>query len=180
MSEALPRIVGRRAVPLSPWVTVSEKAVARGDGEPQLYHSLAQADYVSVLARTAAGDIVLVRQFRPAWERATLELPGGLLDPGETPEVCALRELAEETGCRADRPVVPLGGGMIADTGRLENRVWGFFADGVRLDPQWTPEPGVERLLVPTAEFLQMTRDGRFDHALHVALVGMALLLGVL
>lgn len=46
------------------------------------------------------GRVVLVRQFRPAADRRTLELPGGRIEPPETPEAAARREFAEETGLR--------------------------------------------------------------------------------
>ena len=48
------------------------------------------------------GQICLVRQYRVALERMTLEIPAGKLDPGEDPAVCAERELEEETGLVAD------------------------------------------------------------------------------
>jgi ADP-ribose pyrophosphatase len=43
-------------------------------------------------------EIVLVRQYRYALDKETLEIPAGKLDPGESPEVCVRRELREETG----------------------------------------------------------------------------------
>lgn len=43
-------------------------------------------------------EIVLVRQFRPPAGRMMLEFPAGLIDPGETAETTAVRELYEETG----------------------------------------------------------------------------------
>lgn len=49
------------------------------------------------------GKIVLVRQYRPAIGKRTLEIPAGKLEPGESAESCLQRELAEETGRRAGR-----------------------------------------------------------------------------
>lgn len=49
------------------------------------------------------GDVVLVRQFRPAVGRALLEIPAGSREPGESVESCLQRELAEEIGMRAGR-----------------------------------------------------------------------------
>jgi len=47
--------------------------------------------------------VVLIRQFRHAAEAFIWEIPAGRLDPGESPEACAARELEEETGMRAGR-----------------------------------------------------------------------------
>lgn len=56
---------------------------------------------VFILARIVPDDeILLIRQFRPPAGRLMLEFPAGLIDPGETPETTAVRELYEETGYR--------------------------------------------------------------------------------
>jgi ADP-ribose pyrophosphatase len=47
--------------------------------------------------------VVLIRQFRHATDDFIYEVPAGRLDPGESPEECAARELVEETGYRASR-----------------------------------------------------------------------------
>jgi 8-oxo-dGTP pyrophosphatase MutT (NUDIX family) len=54
--------------------------------------------------------VVLVRMFRHAVDREVLEVPRGFVDPGESPEEAAIRELKEETGlvCRPER-LIPLG-----------------------------------------------------------------------
>jgi ADP-ribose pyrophosphatase len=49
------------------------------------------------------GRVLLIRQYRFAALGDLLEVPAGKLDPGESPEVCAARELEEETGVRAGR-----------------------------------------------------------------------------
>src|SRR5277367_1134034 len=69
---------------------------------------LTAPDWVNVVALTDAGEAVLVRQFRFGVEANTLEIPGGMVEPGEEPSAAASRELQEETGFRA-REVVPLG-----------------------------------------------------------------------
>ncbi len=50
----------------------------------------------------------LVRQFRKPFEQMLLEVPAGKLEPGEAPQLCAARELTEETGWVANT-IVPLG-----------------------------------------------------------------------
>ena len=56
---------------------------------------------VAVIPIDAQGRLILVEQWRRAIERITLELPAGMLDPNESPEDCAQRELQEETGFKA-------------------------------------------------------------------------------
>lgn len=179
MPDPLPRPhVETTLTPLSPWVTVVARAVSIAGGPREVFHSLAQADYVTVLALTADGQVPLVRQYRPAIDGFSLELPGGLLDPGEAPETCARRELEEEVGLTAPR-LVPLGV-LEPDTGRLGNRLHGYFAPQATPLQNWQAEPGIERLSVARSTFLRDVAEGRFTHALHVALVGIALLRGLI
>jgi hypothetical protein len=82
----------------TPWFElVARKEGAASDASDPYYY-LVLPDYVAVVATTVSGDFVLVRQFRPALDRLTLEVPSGQVDPGETPEQGARRELMEETG----------------------------------------------------------------------------------
>jgi ADP-ribose pyrophosphatase len=53
---------------------------------------------VGIIALDAQKHVVLVRQYRKAIERTTLEIPAGTLEAGESPLLCAQRELREETG----------------------------------------------------------------------------------
>ena len=62
----------------------------------------------AVVAVDDAGRVCLVRQYRHGIADFLWEIPAGKLDPGEAPEVCAVRELAEETGVAARR-WTPLG-----------------------------------------------------------------------
>ena len=56
-----------------------------------------------IIPRFDNGDLLLVRQFRYAPRLEFLEFPAGKIDPGESPEITAQRELLEETGCSAER-----------------------------------------------------------------------------
>lgn len=64
---------------------------------------LSKHDAVGVVAELDNGEILLVRQYRPAVQTHTLEIPAGLLEPGEDPVEAARRELEEETGYRAKK-----------------------------------------------------------------------------
>jgi 8-oxo-dGTP pyrophosphatase MutT (NUDIX family) len=130
---------------------------------------LAQADYVAVLARTPAGLIPVVRQFRPAVEAYTWELPGGLVDGGEDPRAACERELLEETGLRTRK--VTFLGTQYADTGRLENRQHAFYMQTSDPDPDFAPEDGVGVEFISFEDLKSRMKDGLFLHPLHMAVV---------
>jgi len=178
-STDCPHVVERQLTRLSPWASVMARTlVLPGKSKPEIYHSLQQADYVSVFAMTPDGRIPLVRQYRSALEKYTLELPGGLRDGDESPESCAMRELYEETGLKVSDAPVALGR-LAPDTGRLENRLWGY-AVHVSGDvvSTWQPEVGVEPIWLTRTQLRQYLLSGEFDHALHIALICMAQLHG--
>ena len=157
----------------TPWFQVVSKTMVEGEAP---YYSLRLPDYVSVVALTEDNRVLIVRQYRPAVEHHTLELPSGLVDPGETPEETGRRELLEETGYHAGE--VELLGGMETDVGRLGNRIFTCIARGVRLVEGRTPEQGIEVLTWSLDELGAAIADGRFDHALHVAVVLIAMVKG--
>jgi ADP-ribose pyrophosphatase len=73
--------------------------------------------------------VLLLRQFRHAAEGFIWEIPAGRLDPGETPEQCAHRELTEETGMRAARmtPLITI----YTTPGFTDERIHLFLASGL-------------------------------------------------
>ncbi|KAJ5238922.1 hypothetical protein N7468_003541 [Penicillium chermesinum] len=53
---------------------------------------------VTILQKASGPELLLQKQYRPPVDKVVIEVPAGLIDAGETPEVCAVRELKEETG----------------------------------------------------------------------------------
>jgi 8-oxo-dGTP pyrophosphatase MutT (NUDIX family) len=171
------RIIARHETALSRWVRVVENKVElEPHTAPETFHSFAQADYVTVVARTPSGLIPIVSQFRAAVACVTWELPGGLLDSDETPEVCCARELHEETGLRITR-VVALGS-WFPDTGRLENKAHVFAAETTEPDPMFVAERGMSVAFVSPDELRHRILDGSFAHLLHVGALALARLHG--
>lgn len=133
-------------------------------------------DWVNVVPITAEGQVVFVRQFRHGVRAAALEVPGGIVDPGETPDQAAARELREETGYVADS-VRPLGF-VWPNPAIQNNRCYSFVADSVRLAgvPHFEAFERMEVELHPLAEVPRLIREGQILHALVIsafALLGL-------
>lgn len=131
--------------------------------------------WANVLALTKNNEAVLVRQYRHGVQENLLELPGGIVDDGEEPLEGARRELMEETGYSA---------GHIVEVGQIypnpalqHNTLYCYLATDVELtDVQHLDEAeDIEVHLVPLDDLIEMTRQGRFRHALHVAVLFQAL-----
>jgi ADP-ribose pyrophosphatase len=180
MSKVLtPHRQDRSRQRLSQWVTLLEDRVRwSSEGPVEAYHALEQPDYVTVLALTGDGRLPVVRQYRPVLERVSFELPGGLAEPDEPPHVTALRELEEETGWTTRVPLVALGS-VTVDTGRLGNLLHCYFARALERIAAWEPEPGVEATTVSLGEFRRLVLEDQVLSALHLGLVGLALMRGV-
>lgn len=126
------------------------------------------ADAVNVIALTADGKIILVRQFRAGSRRDSLETPGGLLDPGEDAMAAGARELLEETGYAGEAP--ELLGTVWSNPSLLTSRTVIILIRNARRVAEPHLDPGEELAieLVPEAAIVDMIRDGRIDHALVV------------
>jgi ADP-ribose pyrophosphatase len=170
VADSPARIVSRREIVISPWVRLSEKRVQFAPGQTeQVYHSVALADYITILAQTPDGRIPIVRQFRPAVEQYTWELPAGLVDAGESPEEACRRELKEETGLTVVA-ITPLGTAF-PDTGRLENRMHAFYVEASGPESDFEPEPGMMIDYVTLPDLKARIRAGDFHLQLHIGVV---------
>jgi 8-oxo-dGTP pyrophosphatase MutT (NUDIX family) len=174
MAEEWPKIRSRRTIPVSPWMDVIAREVEFTAGaEPQIYHAVSQRDYLAVVAVTPDGRIPIVRQYRPAMEAFTWELPAGLVDDGEEPAVAAARELLEETGYPA-MAIHSLGAPAAACTGRLSNFVHSFFVQAGERSAGFEPEPGLTVALKTPAELALLIKSGAFVQQLHLGALLLA------
>jgi ADP-ribose pyrophosphatase len=129
---------------------------------------LEATDWVNVIAYTVAGECVLIRQFRFGTDRFTLEIPGGMIDAGESPLEAAKRELREETGYVAiDWTEL----GRVAPNPAFQrNYLYTFLAEGCTLEGAQLQDPGedIDVTLRPQCEVEAMLASGEIDHALVV------------
>src|SRR5262245_14419525 len=174
---AWPKIINRSTTQASSWMDVIEREVQFKPGAAtESYHAVAQPDYIAIVACTPDGMIPIVRQYRPALECFTWELPAGMVDEGETPIDCCRRELLEETGLPA-RAVHALGRSA-PGTARLSNRIHSFFVEAGLRDGPTVAEPGIELKLVTPQELGTLILAGEFVLQLHIGALLLAAMRG--
>lgn len=130
-------------------------------GELEVVRHSGASAVVPFLSDPAGDDpqVLLIRQYRYAAEQYLYELPAGRLDEGEDPADCALRELAEETGCTAER--IEYLYTMYTTPGFTDERIHLFMAAGLT---QGTARREADEFLdvetMTLSRALELIRDG--------------------
>ena len=126
---------------------------------------LSGGNAVNVIALTSENEIVLVRQYRFGTASYTLELPGGLVDPDESPIKAAVRELEEETGFTSSEKLIFLGK-IGQNPVFMESYVHHFLAMDVKLTKQQMLDAGesIEVILMPLEELKLRWQKGEIEH----------------
>ncbi len=155
---------------MRPWEKLSERLSYDGfrkiltrrfrlpDGREADFDVFRSADTVAVLALTEEDEVLLVREYRPGPEELLYELPGGIVDEGETPEQAARRELLEETGYEGDLRAAGTSWAGAYSTHRRH----AFVATGCyRVAEPWLEDnEAVELALMPFGDFREHVRRG--------------------
>ncbi len=151
-------------------LTIREDTVAdprNGAEHPRVI--IESTDWVNIIPVTLDDQVVLVRQFRFGIWANSLEIPGGMVDPGESPAQAAVRELKEETGYVPGR-VIPLGF-VHPNPAMQTNRCYSYLALGCHLAGESTLDAGedIEVVLRSRKELPELLRSGEITHSLVVA-----------
>jgi 8-oxo-dGTP pyrophosphatase MutT (NUDIX family) len=141
-----------------------------------MFSILEAPDWINVIALTPENDIVLVEQYRYGIEKPTLELPGGVSDPGESPLASSKRELLEETGFSSDE-WVDLGR-VASNPAMLTNYTHTYLAKNCikTADQQLDGNERIHVHVIQLVEFLDLVGRGEIEHSLVVAAVAKFLL----
>jgi len=143
-------------------------SVSPQTGREHDFYVLTAGDWINVIPLTAANEVVMIEQYRHGSEDVTLEIPGGMVDAGESARDAARRETLEETGYAADE-IVTLGR-VRPNPAIHDNWLHTFLARGVRhiqAPVHEATEHTVVRL-VPLADVPGLVADGTITHALVV------------
>ena len=100
--DRLPDVVASRRVH-DGWIGLRVDTLRFASGREGTIDVVEHPGGVTIVAFDRDERLLLVRQYRHPAGRELLELPAGTLEPGETPESCAERELQEEAGYRPGR-----------------------------------------------------------------------------
>lgn len=163
------------------WLKVSEQCVQLPNGTTiDEFHLLHSPPWAAVIAVTPQHQLVLVEQYRHGLGRLSLELPSGVIDPGEQPLQAAQRELLEETGYHARhwKALTVLA----PEPSRATHRAHFYFATDARAQRQAQPESSevIEVRLVSVADVLDLIVQGTMVHAAHVGAILLAHYRGLL
>jgi ADP-ribose pyrophosphatase len=144
--------------------TVRRDTLRLPDGHETRLDIVEHVGSVVILPLDINGDLLFVRQYRHAAGLDLLELPAGTLNEGESPEICARREVREETGMAAG--ILELLGGFYLAPGYSTEYMYVYLATDLHFDPLEADADeflSVERL--PQAEALALCERGDIPDA---------------
>jgi ADP-ribose pyrophosphatase len=128
---------------------------------------------VGVLPVTDTGEVILVKQFRKPYEAEIIEIPAGKKEPGEEPESCAVRELEEETGIRAEK--LTFLADMYPSPGYTDEIVHIYKAEGLTYGEMSADEDEfIEVVKYPMADAMKMITGGLIKDAKTIIAILMA------
>ena len=131
--------------------------------------ALESPDWVNIIPVTKNNQVVFVKQFRFGSKSDTLEIPGGMIDDHEAPNVAAGRELFEETGYVCEE-IIELGN-ISPNPALFNNRVFTFIGEGSYLkDANIKNQDEINEVeLIDLSDVPKLFKTGMIDHALVIA-----------
>ncbi len=162
------------------WLKLVSEEVVLPNGQRTTLDVIRHPGASAVVPFLSETEVLLIQQYRYAAGGTIWEVPAGKLDPGEAPDVCAARELEEETGYRAGE-IVSLGS-ILTTPGFTDERIHLFEAS--RLEPatqRLDSDEVIELVPMPLGAALELIWSGQMvDGKSIVALVKAAKRRGLL
>jgi 8-oxo-dGTP pyrophosphatase MutT (NUDIX family) len=138
-------------------------------GEQHDFFVLECVDWVNVIAVTPDKHLVMVEQFRHGSDTIELEIPGGMMDPGETsPIATGVRELREETGYEGES--ARLIGDILPNPAIMANTCYTIQVENCQLKHRIALDHAedIATRLVPVSDLRELVRARRIRHSLVV------------
>ena len=134
------------------------------------FHVIDCVNWVNVVALTPDRQVVMIEQFRHGSDTVELEIPGGMIDPGDaSPEMAGIRELREETGYEGKSAGIV--GSVYPNPAIMSNTCYTVLVEHCRcVHPmQWDHAEDIATRLVPLADIPALVSTGKIRHSLVVA-----------
>lgn len=131
--------------------------------------SLEVSEWVNIIPITSDNKVVLVNQYRFGSKKMSLEIPGGMVDPGEDPKIASVRELYEETGYES-KEVIKLGK-VLPNPALMGNYAHTFLA----LNAQRTGlqkldgMEDIEIVEIPIDDIPKLIESGKIEHSIVIS-----------
>lgn len=147
----------------------TDKTISPRTGKKHDFYIIESNDWVNIIPLTINGDVVMIKQYRHGSREVTLEIPGGLVEAGDTPKKAASRELLEETGYRAKKWTKI--GVVNPNPALFNNRCYTFLAEAIREVSEPSPDQteDIEVFRIPLAKIPGLILKGKIDHAMVIA-----------
>ncbi|MDR1577849.1 MAG: NUDIX hydrolase [Deltaproteobacteria bacterium] len=154
---------------------LSRRCLSPKDGKEKKFMAIKAPEWANTLAITPKKEVILVRQFRYGSREFSLELPGGAVDKGQSPEEAAKRELTEETGF-VGKNFYHLCS-LRPNPALFDNFIHTYVAEDAVKSGQthFDENEALEDILIPLTDLSKMILEGQIDHALMVAAISLYL-----
>jgi 8-oxo-dGTP pyrophosphatase MutT (NUDIX family) len=166
--EAWKRLASEQVADCRVFRVRKDSSVNPRDGSSHDFYCIEAPDWVNVIPLTANEEVVMIEQYRHGTGEVGLEIPGGMIDEGESAREAAIRELLEETGYRAPKAIAL--GRSRPNPAIQQNWLHIFLAPGVAYQraPQFDGTEHTVVRLVPLREVPELIGNGTINHALVV------------
>jgi ADP-ribose pyrophosphatase len=144
----------------------TDTTISPRTGRKHDFYILESRDWINVIPLSDNQQVVMIKQYRHGSRKVTLEIPGGLVDAGDTPKKAAARELLEETGYQAKK--WQKIGVVNPNPALFNNRCYTFLAEDIKrvTDPSPDQTEDIEVILIPLKRIPRLILNGEIDHAM--------------
>ena len=164
MIERWKNIKSEEILPLNIF-NVVRKTYQRPDTKTEFKANILElSDWVNIVGINEDNQILLIKQFRFGNNKIELEIPGGIMEPGETQKEAAIRELKEETGYKIKK--IEQIGQVYANPAFMTNQVYTFLADlSERGSPSLDPNEIIEIEFESLSQVKRYLKSGIISNA---------------
>lgn len=155
-------VVERREIYAGRVLDVNVETHRMPDGRESAFEIVRHPGGAAVLPVLPDGQVLMIRQFRPALGEMIYEIPAGRIEPDEPPYQCAARELQEETGYSAEQ--IKSLGGFWSTPGFCDEYIHLYCAFGLtETEQQLEPDEVIELCPMPLNEALLLIAKGEIS-----------------